>query len=220
VSRTSPDGVARTAVVVADAAAAAAAPPGVDGREYALAMAEDVLELVGDLSIVDPALLCVPRDDPAWTADVAVRSWPGTPVGEYRGQASGEAVLAAVELASAQAADAAVVVTGDAPDLPGLLLGKLLRALGSAEIACCTTGSGALVALATRLPVPVWLTPGLASFDTADALARLRAAAPDGSVVAEGPGWHRLREPADVRRLDPGLEGWDATRALLSARPT
>jgi hypothetical protein len=36
-------------------------------------------------------------------------------------------------------------------------------------------------------------------------------------MIATAPGWHRLRTPADLTRLDPGLEGWDNTRALLSA---
>jgi hypothetical protein len=31
--------------------------------------------------------------------------------------------------------------------------------------------------------------------------------------VAEG--WHRLRAPDTVSRLDPRLEGWEATRVLL-----
>jgi hypothetical protein len=33
--------------------------------------------------------------------------------------------------------------------------------------------------------------------------------------VAVTAGWHRLTGPEGLRRLDPGLEGWAATRALL-----
>ena len=80
-SEAAPDGVRRVAVVVADAAAGAAAPPGVEGRAFALAMCEDVIELVGELSIVDVAVLSVPRGDPGWTAEVSDLCWPGTPVG-------------------------------------------------------------------------------------------------------------------------------------------
>jgi hypothetical protein len=48
-------------------------------------------------------------------------------------------------------------------------------------------------------------------------VARLRGAAPRRALVVT-PAWRRLRTPADLGGLDPGLEGWEATRALLSAR--
>ncbi len=51
------------------------------------------------------------------------------------------------------------------------------------------------------------------SIDTS--AAALSAAAPDRSRVAVAPDWHRLRTPADLARLDPGLEGWEETRVLL-----
>ena len=44
---------------------------------------------------------------------------------------------------------------------------------------------------------------------------RLRDAAPRRALVAVTPAWHRLRGPADLARLDPALDGWDTTRALL-----
>jgi len=34
-------------------------------------------------------------------------------------------------------------------------------------------------------------------------------------LVQAVPGWHRLRSVEDLSRLDPGLEGWQATRGLL-----
>jgi hypothetical protein len=37
--------------------------------------------------------------------------------------------------------------------------------------------------------------------------------------MPQGPGWHRLRTPDDLRLLDPGLEGWENTRALLEGHP-
>jgi hypothetical protein len=222
VSETSPDGATRWAVVLADAAARSAAPPGVDGRAYALAMCEDVIDLVGELSIVTAAVLVRSGDDPRWADDVAALCWPGTPLAEAAAGigpgSAGSAVLAGLGFAAAGGADAAAVVAGDAPDLPGLLLGKLFRALGSAEVAVSSTDVGELVALAARLPAPEWLTSEAAGLDSAagGAAERLSAAAGDPRRVASGPGWHRLRQPADIRRLDPGLEGWASTRALLS----
>jgi hypothetical protein len=208
-----PDGVTRWVVVLADRAAAAAAPPGVDGRAYALAMCEDVLELVADLSIVSAAVLCVSRADEAWPADVAGLTWPGTAVEDAAAETGGNAVLASLELAGRRGVAAAAVVAGDAPDLPGLLLGKLFRALGSAQVAVSAADGGGLVALASRLPAPAWLTADLADLDSDVLMAK----GVSRELCAVGPSWHRLREPADVRRLDPGLEGWASTRSLLSS---
>jgi hypothetical protein len=221
VSAASPERVIRWAVVLADAAAAAAAPPGVDGRAYALAMCEDVIELVGELSIVTTAVVTVPRGDPRWTEDVSALCWPGTLVVPSPSEDSGEAVLVGLAIAEGSGAEAAAVVAGDAPDLPGLLLGKLFRALGSAQVAVSVTDQGELVALASRLSPADWLRPAVARLDAVgsgdDPLTRLHSAVQHGDVVAVGPPWHRLRQPSDVRRLDPGLEGWTSTRALLSA---
>ncbi len=210
---TSPDGVTRWVVVLADRAAAVAAPPGIDGREYALAMCEDVLELVADLSIVTAAVLCLDRGDDRWLADVTALTWPGTVVEPAPDPSPGAAVLGALALAERHGVDAAAVLAADAPDLPGLLLGKLFRALGAYEVAVSAADGGGLVALASRLPSPAWLTAELASLD-ADPLLAMGSA--DGQVSV-GPSWHRLRAPLDVRRLDPGLEGWDTTRSLLSS---
>lgn len=211
-SEPSPDGVTRWVVVLADRSASAAAPPGVDGRAYALAMVEDVLELVADLSIVTAAVLCLSRGDDAWAVDVSGLTWPGTVVAAATAESPGAAELEALALAQRYGADAAAVLAGDAPDLPGLLLGKLFRALGSAEVSVSLADGGGLVAVASRLPPPAWLTAELPSFDS-DALPA-RSSGPDQLSV--GPSWHRLRTPVDVRRLDPGLEGWSSTRSLLS----
>jgi hypothetical protein len=216
VTQAAPDGVRRVAVVVADASAAAAAPPGVDGRRFALAMCEDVVELVGDLSIVDVAVLTVPRGDPGWTAAVSDLCWPGTQVAECAAGDPPSVAQAGFALAASAGAQAAALVAADVPDLPGLLLGKLFRAVGSGPLAVCACASGALVAVATRLPAAAWVAQGL-SLEADDGVSRLVAAAPAQTVVARGPSWHRLRHPDDVRLLDPGLEGWAVTRALLSA---
>jgi hypothetical protein len=47
-------------------------------------------------------------------------------------------------------------------------------------------------------------------------LAQVRRGAPSAGQVARATEWHRLRQPADLAYLDPRLEGWEATRALLS----
>jgi hypothetical protein len=123
-------------------------------------------------------------------------------------------------------ASQAAVLAADTPDLPPLLIGKLFRALGAgrrAGVAVCPADGGGLVALASWLPAPGWLAgvvpaPGAAELDLGDIAERLRTAAPSRGTVRSGPGWHRMRSPSDARRLDPGLEGWEATRELLSER--
>ncbi|WP_369799883.1 hypothetical protein [Micromonospora sp. HK10] len=114
--------------------------------------------------------------------------------------------------------DQAAVVVADAPHVPGLVLGKLLRPLSSRPVAVAPVeGDGpGLLGVAARLPVPDWL-PAL-HLDTATP-AQVRAAAPGPGDVAVTAGWRRLRGPGDLGSLDPAVEGWDATRALLSGRP-
>ncbi|MEV0425915.1 hypothetical protein [Micromonospora sp. NPDC050495] len=114
--------------------------------------------------------------------------------------------------------DQAAVVVADAPHVPGLILGKLLRPLSSRPVAVAPVeGDGpGLLGVAARLPVPDWL-PAL-HLDAATP-AQVRAAAPGPGDVAVTAGWRRLRGPGDLASLDPAVEGWDATRALLSGRP-
>lgn len=220
----------RVVAVLARAGPAAGAPPGIDPERFAVAMLDDVLELVADLAAVTPAVVIC--DGPvSWRTAVEGLVWPGTrcialppTVPVPPDGAGGGAALApapGVELAAFAAlvdagADAAVLVVPDAPDLPGLLVGKLFRGLAHADVAVCPSADGALVALAARLPVPPWLSASGVGLDSAGAVAELYAAAPRRTAVFVGPGWHRVRAPADVGRLDPGLEGWAATRALLS----
>ncbi|WP_230688970.1 hypothetical protein ACN26Y_12290 [Micromonospora sp. WMMD558] len=111
--------------------------------------------------------------------------------------------------------DQVAVIAGDAPDLPGLIIGKLLRPLTTRPVAVAPTeGDGpGLLGVAARLPVPKWL-PTL-DLDSARPAA-VRAAAPRPGDLAVTPAWHRLRGPGDLARLNPALEGWDTTRALLS----
>ena len=72
-----------------------------------------------------------------------------------------------------------------------------------------------LVALACRLPVPAWL-PVDVDLDEPYAVERLKAAAPSPGDVVLTPSWRRLRRREDLAALDPDLEGWEATRALLA----
>ncbi|WP_211589674.1 hypothetical protein [Microbispora sp. H11081] len=189
----------RIAAVLVTPGMADAAPPGVDPAAFLTAVAEDTYEMVAGLELVRPVILSagVPGLD-----DIA---WPGTPVLTIASPADAFAAL--------PQGDEAVVVSADAPDLPPLLIGKLFRELGRAHLAVCPAEGGGAVAVAARLPVPGWAAPDL---DEPDVVAALRRQAPGPRMVATGPGWHRLRKPQDVARLDPGLEGWDNTRALLT----
>lgn len=189
----------RIAAVLVREHMAQAAPPGVDGGKFLAAIAEDTYELVAGLELVTPVLITsVPGLE-----DIV---WPGTEVVTIADGEPLKAVLGRLK------ADQAAVISGDAPDLPPLLVGKLFRELGRAEITVCPAEGGGAVALACGLPAPGWADPDL---DDADIVATLRAQAPGPRRVATTPGWHRLRTPEDVERLDPGLEGWDNTRALL-----
>jgi Uncharacterized protein conserved in bacteria (DUF2064) len=185
------------------------APPGRDPEDWRLALAEDTYEVLAGLDLVEVHVAVVGGDD-ATVDQVAGLTWPGTPV--FAVDARRPLLTAAEHIGTGRSV---VLVSHDAPDVPGLLVGKLFRALGSAEAAVCPATDGSLVAVGLRLPVPDWLAGLDLTFDTT--LAELDAAKPRRLAVALGPGWHRLREPADLSQLDPGLEGWEATRAILSS---
>ncbi|RKN39912.1 hypothetical protein [Micromonospora endolithica] len=221
-------------VVVALLAPVAWSPPGVDLRAWRTALAEDVVDLLATLQQVETAVAVLPGD--RWLADAVV--WPGTTVYEVA-EATPSAVLAlfdaphAPDRPTVRAADAGTgaaaeptagarqvydqvaVIAGDAPDVPGLTIGKLLRPLTTRPVAVAPVegdGSG-LLGIAVRLPVPAWLPP--VDLGTARPAA-LRAAAPSPGDLAVTPAWRRLRGPADLAWLDPAVQGWEATRALLS----
>jgi hypothetical protein len=122
------------------------------------------------------------------------------------------AVFAAAE---ADGYEEAVLIAPDVPDLPGMLIAKLLRPLTtkSAAAAPAAGEDRGLLGLATRLPAAGWLAG--VDLDT-DTVASVRAAAPSAVEVIGTAGWHRLRTPAALSRLDPDLDGWDQTRAVLS----
>ncbi|PZF94206.1 hypothetical protein [Micromonospora deserti] len=207
------------------------APPGIDPVDWRTALAEDVVDLLATLNEVETAVAVTPAD--RWLADAVV--WPGMAVHEVP-EPTVNAVFAALHRPGRPAGDGeghersggndhdsptgvgydqAAVVAGDAPDVPGLTIGKLLRPLSSRPVAVAPAeGAGpGLLGVAARLPVPGWL-PAL-ELDSG-LPATVRAAAPRPGDLAVTPAWHRLRGPADLAFLDPAVEGWETTRALLS----
>lgn len=190
----------------------AGAPPGIDPAEFAAALAEDTGDVLTSLAGVQPLFAASPD-----TVDQAREwAWPGTDIVTVPAQASAATVFAAVErLGYRQAA----LIAPDAPDLPTMHVAKLFSSLASADMAVSPCEDGGLVGLAARLPIPAWLLASEIELDTVDALERLfdLAPVPDQSVTVT-PRWHRIRTRADIGRLIPDLEGWEATRALLSGQ--
>jgi hypothetical protein len=179
-------------------------PPGVDPAGWRHALAEDMVDLLATLAEVEPAVAVLPRDRAL--ADAVV--WPTMRVYELP-ELTVNAILAA---AGAHGYEQAAVLAPDAPDLPAMLIGKLLRPLSSRPLAVAPDATGGLLGVAATLPLPGWLP----EVDLAAQPALVRAAAPHPGQVAITPGWHRLSGPDGLSRLDPALEGWESTRALLS----
>jgi hypothetical protein len=180
-------------------------PPGIDLLRWRTALAEDVVDLLAPLPQVAPAIAAVTEDLPL-AAQIA---WPSMPVYELKAPT----VRTALQAAAAEGYDRAAVIFADAPDLPAMLLGKLLRPLTTRHVSIAPATDGGLLGIASRLPVPGWL-PDLDP--EAGTVVQARTAAPEPTLVAGAPGWHRIRTPLDLHRLDPALDGWDATRTLLT----
>ena len=194
------------ALLLSGPPAARACPPGIAPAEFARAMAEDVADLLADLPGLEPVVAAAP-DRLADAGDVV---WPGTPVLEVAGRP-----VDVLTVLAEQGYDEAAVFAADVPDLPGLLVAKPFSALSTAPVAAAPADGGGLVALACRLPVPAWL-PVDVDLDEPYAVERLKAAAPSPGDVVLTPAWRRLRRREDLAALDPDLEGWEATRALLA----
>jgi len=204
----------RAGVVLAVAVAPGLQDGPPDPAALRLAFCEDVYEVLAGLELLDAGAAV--QDDQDRAAVVSV-TWPDAPVVDLPPRDhAGNDLLAALSGLAGLGYEQAVVVSLDAPDLPGLLVGKLFRALGSADVAVCPAEGGGLVALAARLPLAPWVAATGVDLDTSDAVTALRAAAPSRAATGVGPGWHRVRTPAELAGLDPGLEGWAATRALRS----
>jgi len=193
-------------VVVALLCPVSWSPPGTALETWRAALAEDVVDLIATLNEVDPAIAVTAVDLPL-AESVA---WPGMPVYVL----SEGTVTAAFAAAAADGYHQAAVIAGDAPDVPGLVLGKLLRPLTTRPVALAPVGpSGAgLLGAAARLPVPPWLP----EFGLDAGAQAVRSGVPRPADVAVTASWRRIRGPADLATLDPAVEGWDTTRALLS----
>jgi hypothetical protein len=179
-------------------------PPGVDLAAWRAALAEDVVDLLARLAQAEPAIAATPADL-GLAGEIA---WPGMPIYEV----ATATVRPALEAAARDGYDQAAVLAADAPDLPGMILGKLLRPLGSKPVAVAPSSNGGLLAVAAHLPPPEWLVD--IDLDSATPM-QLRRTAPQPSDIESTPDWHRLRGPADLASLDMALEGWDTTRAIL-----
>jgi hypothetical protein len=162
-----------------------------------------VVDLLATLAEVEPAVAVVAEDRELAGSVV----WPTMRVYELPALTANAIFTAA----GADGYDQAAIVAPDAPDLPAMLIGKLLRPLSSRPLAVAPGATGGLLGLAARLPVPGWLP----EVDLTGDAAAVRAAAPGAGDVAIVPGWHRMSGPEGLSRLDPELEGWEATRALL-----
>ena len=192
----------RVAVVLARYDASRAAPVGVDSSVFAAACLLDSYEVVADLIGVTSGI--------AGPASAAEMLWPGglhlpedITVPTMAGQLS-------------EVANELVVLPADLPDLPGLVLAKLFKVLHRTDIAIAPErGGDGCAAIGLSLPLADWIPDDAFDLDH-NPFERLSAAAPRRSRCTLSPAWHRLRTPDDLRRLDPGLEGWEETRALLA----
>jgi len=192
----------RVVVVLARHDAASAAPRGVDPAALAQAALADSYEVAADLVGVTSGI--------AGGGDgVHGLLWPG---------ALQLPDLPVTELAHRLGAefDELVLVPGDVPDLPGLVVAKVLKVLHRADLVLAPERGGpGCVALGLRLPLAGWLEQQVLDLDD-DPFDRLLPLVPSRQALQRAPDWHRLRTPASLRRLDPGLEGWEETRALLA----
>lgn len=181
-------------------------PPGIDTEAYATACLTDSYEVIAGMTGITAGLV---GDSPVleeirWPADLLING-------------SGESVR---ELAGRLDDDdhrfgELIVIPADVPDLPELIIAKIAKALSRADIALAPQLAGpGLAGLGVRLPWPAWLDRDL-DLDT-DPYDQLQESAPRRNLVVHTPGWHRMTGPESVHRLDPGLEGWDNVRLLLT----
>jgi hypothetical protein len=192
----------RLALVHAGHSASAAAPDGLDKDAFAWACLADCYEVAADLVGVASGIAGPPQ--------VADLLWPGA------WHLPGD--LGVLELARrvAGGVDEFVVLTADAPDLPGLVLAKMFRVLHRVDLVVAPQrNGGGCVALGVALPLRDWLTEDLLDLDRSP-VPQLPSGRPGRSRWALAPPWHRLQTPDHLARLDPGLEGWEQTRALLA----
>lgn len=178
-------------------------PPGVAADAYAEACLTDSYEVIAGLAEIQAGLA-------GPTEPLEEIRWPSDRVFDGDGRST-RAVADQLETATEL-----IVVAADVPDLPEMIIAKLAKALACADVALAPELGGAgLAAAGVRLPWPGWLDRDLdLDQDPYEVLAEL---APRRNLVVHTPGWHRLRTPQAVHRLDPRLEGWDNLRLLLTA---
>lgn len=193
----------RLALVMSRYDAASGTPPGIDPSSFARACLADSYELLADLVGVRAGIA---GDGP----EIDQLLWPGDL--RFDGAASPRALASHVD----GRFDQLVLVPADVPDLPGLVIAKVLQALQRADICVAPErgGGSGCAALGVRVPWAAWAEGDIDLNDNPSE--RLAALAPRRGALAVGPDWHRLRHPAAIQRLDPGLEGWEQTRALLA----
>jgi hypothetical protein len=191
----------RAAVVLARYGAGAAAPAGTDPVSLARAALADTYEVLADLVGVTSGIAGGP--------EVAELLWPGA-------LHLPELPLTALAHRLAGEVDELVLVPGDVPDLPGLVLAKVFKVLHRTDVAVAPERGGpGCVVLGLRLPLASWLEDEALDLDD-DPYERLMARAPRRAACQRTPDWHRLRTGEALGRLDPGLEGWEETRLLLA----
>jgi len=180
-------------------------PPGVALDKWRAALAEDLVDLLVRLSAAAPAIACVPADREL--ADEI--AWPGMRVWEV----PTATIRPVFEAANADGFDQAAIVAADAPDVPGMVLGKLLQPLDAKTLAVAPGGpGGGALGVAARLPLAPWVAD--VGLDEATAQ-MLRRGAPEASEVTTTAAWRRVRGAQELSTLDMGLEGWENTRAVL-----
>jgi hypothetical protein len=194
----------RAAVVLARYEASSAAPEGIDPASFAAASLLDCYEVVADLIGVKSGIAGPPS-----AADML---WPGAL------HLPTDITVSAMADQLGGVADELVVLPADLPDLPGLVLAKLFKVLHRTDIAIAPERAGAgCAAIGVSLPLAEWIPDDAFDLDH-NPYPRLSTIAPRRSRCTLAPARHRLRTPTDVSRLDPGLEGWEETRALLEGR--
>ena len=198
-------GTRRLAVVLARYGAAPGTPPGIDSAAFAAACLADTYEVVAELTDVDAGIAGPPA--------AAELLWPGD------GWWPDDISLPVLAGQLTEDADELVLIAADVPDLPGLVLAKIFKALRHADVVVAPERRGeGCVALGLKLPMADWIPSDALDLDR-NPHPRLLAVAPSRRHCALAPDWHRLRTPSAVHLLDPGLEGWEQTRALLSGSP-
>lgn len=202
---TEPTAAPRRLAVVDAGYRAAGAPPGVAEAAFAAACLADSYELLADLSGVSSGIA-------GSGPEIEDLLWPGAV------RLDGVGSLPELVAQVAGRFDELVCVPADVPDLPGLVIAKVFKALQHADICVAPErgGGGGCAAVGVRVPLRSWISVAL-DLDS-DPLTALQTLAPQRRRVAVGPDWHRMRTPTAIQRLDPGLEGWEMTRSLLSGK--